>query len=201
MANIKLYVYIEAHGPKKQHGAFGWVLEYIRPNGDPLTKTGTGARNDTCDRYLALEAISEAMERLNTACEVEIIMDPVYMAETFPTAWEQGWIDQWRESDWKNAKGKDIYRADLWKRCDAALCNHSVTFKRLYGDNPYKNWIYSEINRVVCSNNNVSVGSIKTETAEKQNKVIVTGDVSCSNHGVCGNSEKTENQQISITGN
>lgn len=168
MREINLYIVITAHGPKKQDGAYGWVLESIRENGepDPRTKSGIGIRENTIDRDLALEAVAESLGHLNTECLVHIHLDPAYMAKTFPTFWDNGWVSRWEENGWRTAKGDEVKNAHLWKNCLSALRGNSVVYARPSDGNPYKAWILSEINRALRGKINDSGISRKSETAE-----------------------------------
>ena len=158
MSEVNLYIFITAHGPRKQDGAFAWVLELIRQNGDPDPRTlsGVGVRQMATDRQLVLEAITQALSRMSKPCEVTVILDPAYLAETIPTPWEQGWVDRWEANGWKTAQGQDVKNADLWKSALAVLRNHHAVFTKIRGYNTYKNWALTEIDRALQNNSGVS---------------------------------------------
>ena len=149
MKRVNLYIGITAHGPRRQHGAFGWVLELIRDDGtaSPHTRNGFGVREDTNDRELTLEALAEALDRFTEPCEINIIFSQKYMAETFPTAWLNGWVDKWKANGWKNSKGQEIARADIWERAEAALCKHQAFFCPPSTHNSFAVWITEEAER------------------------------------------------------
>ena len=176
MIPVNLYVFISAHGPRKQDGAYGWVLEYIRANGEPDSRTlhGIGIRQQTVDRALVLEAITEALGRLSKPCDVTIFLDPAYLAETIPTPWEQGWVDRWEANGWLTAQGQEVKNADLWKNALAVLRNNHAVFTKIQGYNSYKNWIYSQIDHAVRNSYAVLAESGNSEPAENKNFVKIT---------------------------
>ena len=147
MKEVNLYIGITAHGPRKQDGAYGWVLELVRAGGSPYTKEGFGVREDVTDRDLALEALAEALEHFTEPCSINILLSPSYMAETFPTPWTEGWVQKWKENGWKNSKGKEIVHADLWEKAEAALRKHEAVFCPKGVKNSYANWISDETKR------------------------------------------------------
>lgn len=149
MKEVNLYITVTAYGPRRQHGAFGWLLELVRDNGttSPSTRNGFGVRENAYDRVLALEALAEALDHFMEPCVINIIFAQKYMAEVFPAPWENGWVQKWKEDGWKNSKGKEISRADLWKKAELALRKHQAVFKPPNTPNPFAVWLTEEAER------------------------------------------------------
>ena len=171
MNRVNLYIGVLSHGVRKQNGAYGWVLESVRENGerDPRTIDNIAVRENVTDRDLVLEAIAESLGRLNTSCEVTVYLDPEYLVEVFPTPWQQGWVDEWEKNGWKTSKGADVKNADLWKKAAPVLRRNFVDYKKTSAMNSYRNWIYSEMKSALRRNYGDCGDSEKSEAAENKN--------------------------------
>ena len=167
---INLYIAIQAHGPRRRDGTYIWLLERIKENGvpDPRTLHQMGTRENTIDRDLVMEAIVEALDRVREGNEVTIILHPMYLAETIPAPWKNGWVDSWEKSGWKNAKGDEIENAVLWKKCKAALNSKNAIFGQRYAGNAYKDWMISQLKAVSNSKNAICDDSAATKPHEQR---------------------------------
>lgn len=148
MKKVNLYIAIGAHGPRRQHSIYGWILEQVLSNGaSGGTLNKFGDCEDTTDREACLIALNEALGRFIEPCEIDIFISPEYEAEEFPTPWEQGWVDKWEAAGWKNSNGKEIVKAEAWQNAKNALQKHSYTFRGPKEKNSYKQWLTDEINK------------------------------------------------------
>ena len=68
---VNLYIETDLHGPRRQDGTVMYLLE-------AQTSKGTGTRDkiipipDTTEHHLVLEALEEALGRINQSCQVEV---------------------------------------------------------------------------------------------------------------------------------
>lgn len=72
-----------------------------------------------------LQALIEAVKVLRVPCLVTVRTDSEYLLEPF----RQGWIQNWEQNSWKNAKGKTVRNAEQWQQARKALARHSVRFR------------------------------------------------------------------------
>lgn len=72
-----------------------------------------------------LQALIEAVKVLQVPCLVTVRTDLEYVLEPF----RQGWVQNWEQHEWKNAKGKTVRNAEQWQQARKALAGHSVRFR------------------------------------------------------------------------
>ena len=79
LKTVNLYIETDLHGPRRQDGTVMYLLE-------AQTSKGTGTRDkiipipDTTEHHLVLEALEEAMGRINQSCQVDVWLQDHYIA-------------------------------------------------------------------------------------------------------------------------
>lgn len=106
-------------------GAGGWAALLMYGE---HTKELSGGHKNTTNNQMELTAAIEALEALNTACEVELYTDSTYLKNGITN-----WIHNWKRKGWKNAKGKPVKNKELWLRLDAATQRHTIQWKWVKG--------------------------------------------------------------------
>lgn len=71
-----------------------------------------------------LRAAIEGFRALNRPCMVDVYTRSEYVVEPF----RNGWIGNWEKHGWKNAKGKEVRNAELWKELRKVTAPHSVRY-------------------------------------------------------------------------
>lgn len=71
-----------------------------------------------------IQAVIAAFRTLNRPCMVNVYSSSEYIVEPF----RNGWIKNWEKNGWKNAKGKEVRNAELWKELRRAAAPHSVRY-------------------------------------------------------------------------
>ena len=69
-------------------------------------------RQATSKQSNALEAMIAALKVLKTPCMVSIYSDEDYITAAF----QNGWINDWANHEWKNKKGREIRNAEQWQQ-------------------------------------------------------------------------------------
>lgn len=69
-------------------------------------------------------AVTDAFKALNRPCMVDIFTRSEYIVEPF----RNGWINNWEKNEWRNAKGKTVRNAELWKALRTEMERHAVRF-------------------------------------------------------------------------
>ncbi|MCM1039825.1 MAG: hypothetical protein NC434_10925 [Ruminococcus sp.] len=140
MQEVDLYVYTTVKGPRKQKGAYTYVLE-------TMTSKGAATRSNTCvmdgvtEHQAYLLVLAAGMKRLNKHCKLVIHIDSVFIASCV-----EKWLGTWRKNDWRNAKGQQIAHVKEWKELASMLDVHETRF--VVGEkNTYSDWLKSEAER------------------------------------------------------
>jgi len=106
-------------------GPGGWaaILEY---NGKQ--KELSGGEAATTNNRMELMAAISALEALRRPCTVELHTDSKYLRDGISK-----WIHSWKRNGWRTAEKTPVRNAELWKRLDAALQNHMISWHWVRG--------------------------------------------------------------------
>ena len=114
----KVDVYIDATASKY------WAsLEFEDQEGTVHARKIDKERDGTVNGNLIV-AITEAFRILNRPCMVDIHTRSEYIVEPF----KNGWINNWEKHEWRNAKGRIVRNAELWKELRDEMERHAVRF-------------------------------------------------------------------------
>jgi ribonuclease HI len=86
---------------------------------------------------MELMAVIKALEALKEKCEVYIHSDSSYVINAF----NQNWIKDWENKNWKNSQKKEVLNKDLWQKLIELTNKHIVYFIKVKGhsDDEYNN--------------------------------------------------------------
>lgn len=126
--------------PRESAGVIGYVVEVPTSRG-PATFSNFHKIFATKNQAQIM-ALNMALARIKKmTLTFSIYADFDYLAAGF----SQGWIDQWRENGWKNAKGEVVKNASLWQETLILLNGNGVMMHP--GESKYKKWLESEVER------------------------------------------------------
>lgn len=142
---VTVYVESGIRGPARRSGAGTWLVEYIRKDGTPETRPVDPADAvtwlpDTTQAALELYMLIDALSILTKPCSVRINTECEHILNVF----ENGWLEKWKESDWKTAKGKPVANAELWQQLSEYIDVHEDVLVEK-GENSYRNIMHIEI--------------------------------------------------------
>ena len=142
---VTVYVESGIRGPARRSGAGTWLVEYIRKDGTPETRPVDQADAvtwlpDTTQAALELHMLIDALSILTKPCSVRINTECEHILNVF----ENGWLEKWKESDWKTAKGKPVANAELWQQLSEYIDVHEDVLVEK-GENSYRNIMHIEI--------------------------------------------------------
>lgn len=142
---VTVYVESSIRGPARRSGAGTWLVEYIRKDGTPETRPVDPADAvtwlpDTTQAALELNMLIDALSILTKPCSVRINTECEHILNVF----ENGWLEKWKESDWKTAKGKPVANAELWQQLSEYIDVHEDVLVEK-GENSYRNIMQMEI--------------------------------------------------------
>lgn len=122
------------NGAKENIGAIGIVLIY--PKKDYMKEYHEAYKNTTNNK-MELLAVIEGLKMLKEPCKVVIHSDSAYVVNAF----NQNWIDNWRQKGWTRGKSGELKNKELWKELYELIKIHDVEFKKVKGhaDNQYNN--------------------------------------------------------------
>lgn len=111
-------------------GPGGWGALLIARDGDIVVKERTlkGGEPDTTNNRMELLAAITALETLDRATALTIVTDSSYVKDGITS-----WIHGWKKRGWKTAAKKPVKNEDLWRRLDAAVARHDVSWEWVKG--------------------------------------------------------------------
>lgn len=142
--------------PNPGFGAWAVLLMFQRESGEVVRKELTGYNSDTTNNQMELTAAIQALEALNTACEVDFYTDSTYLKNGV-TKWMKGWLkNNWRTSAYQpDGKGgvrivptRPVENQKLWKRLHTAIQSHRIHWHwvRGHADDENNNYVDKLVN-------------------------------------------------------
>lgn len=119
MPEVRIFIVDSWNGPAKRDGVAEWILEYMK-DGEPETEEGFIHLKAGTQPQGVLMALINAFHVLDALAKKNILESPhTVRAYTDCThvsaAVRNGWPLQWQETGWRNARGKPVRNAALWK--------------------------------------------------------------------------------------
>ena len=111
-------------------GPGGWAF-LLRHAASGTEKEGSGGEPRTTNNRMELLGVIRGLETLNTRTRVEVLTDSQYVSKGCTE-----WMPGWKKRGWKRKVGRKlepVKNEELWKRLDALLAEHDVTFTWLRG--------------------------------------------------------------------
>lgn len=105
-------------------GGWGCVLIY-----KGYQKEFSGYEAETTNNRMELTAVIEGLKKLKEPCKVDLYTDSAYVCNAFVN----GWIDSWKNNNFKTANNKPVQNLDLWQQL-LSLCDiHNIDFHKVKG--------------------------------------------------------------------
>ncbi len=101
-------------------GPGGWGV-LLRMRG--VEKELSGGDRRTTNNRMELMAAIRGLEALKRPVRVRLTTDSTYLKNGITK-----WIDTWKQRGWKTAAKKPVKNQDLWRRLEAAMAPHEVTW-------------------------------------------------------------------------
>lgn len=101
------------------------------------SKKISGGEAETTNNRMELAAVINALLALKSPSRVTLYSDSAYVVNAF----NQKWIENWLNSDWKTSGKKPVQNKDLWLKLIELTKNHQVKFIKIKGhaDNAFNN--------------------------------------------------------------
>ncbi len=110
-------------------GGYGTILQYVDTKGVLHEREYTEGFADTTNNRMELMGVIIGLEALTKPCEVLVISDSKYVTDAF----NQHWIDTWKQKNWRQGTSNPVKNIDLWQRLLEAMEGHKVTFTWVKG--------------------------------------------------------------------
>ncbi len=120
--NVNIYIETAYKGPAKRRTAGAWMVEYTLRSGRPVTRGGILYTDMGTENEMTLMLIRKAFSILTKTCCVRVFTRCTHVLNTM----QNMWLWQWQKNSWRNAKGKLVNNADMWRQC-ALLIEHHMT--------------------------------------------------------------------------
>ena len=105
-------------------GGWGCILEY---NGN--TKEISGYDPCTTNNQMELTAVISGLKALKEPCDVDIYSDSAYVINAF----NQKWINNWQNNNWRTADKKEVKNVELWKTLLQLCETHNIVWHKVKG--------------------------------------------------------------------
>ena len=142
MDRVNIYTCTEQKGLCRCSRAAGYILELEREGRAPVTLTDFTVIGDATNNQADLRALTAALERMTKPSELCIYETSRYVAAGYTC----GWVKEWKKSGWQTKQGKPVSNAEDWKRLDALLSRHVVSWF-LTDHHPYADWLEREVKK------------------------------------------------------
>ncbi len=141
---VNIYITTSIRGPAKRKGGYGYVIEFIKKDGSPITRSEVGYEIEGTENKLVLTALKSALKRLTKSCSILVFTKCEHILSSF----KNGWIFEWEKNDWTNARGVKLSNWELWKDISELSTLHEISFASSGATNPYAMWISENIKKV-----------------------------------------------------
>jgi ribonuclease HI len=102
-----------------------------------IEKVISGFEKDTTNNRMELLAVINGLKALKEPCEVDLYSDSQYVVDAF----NQGWINNWKNNGFKTSNKKEVKNVDLWTILLELNDIHKINFIKVKGhaDNEFNN--------------------------------------------------------------
>ncbi len=112
MFRINIYTMTDIKGPRRRDGFYTYVAEMPTEKGPATWGIYPKEIEGATENRAELTALTEALETIKKDSELDIYTESFHIA----SALKEGWLKEWQDNGWKNAKGKEISNRDLWQK-------------------------------------------------------------------------------------
>ena len=102
-----------------------------------IEKVISGFEKDTTNNRMELLAVINGLKALKEPCEIDLYSDSQYVVDAF----NQGWINNWKNNGFKTSNKKEVKNVDLWTILLELNDIHKINFIKVKGhaDNEFNN--------------------------------------------------------------
>ncbi|MDH3230249.1 MAG: ribonuclease HI [Alphaproteobacteria bacterium] len=124
MAKERVKIFTDgACGGNPGPGGWGAILRW-----KGAEKEMSGGARDTTNNRMEMMAAIRALESLKREVLADLYTDSTYLRDGITK-----WLPAWKANGWKTAAKKPVKNQDLWRRLEAALADHEVSWHWVKG--------------------------------------------------------------------
>lgn len=142
MDNVNVYLMTSIKGPRRRNGIGGYILECER-DPEPATLTDFIEIENESESGAEVTLLAAALKRIKKPCALSIYTDSQYIA----TAILAGWLDNWQQNGFKNAKGEQIPLSEKWQEIAERLNASELREVYLKRQHSYRVYLDHEVGR------------------------------------------------------
>lgn len=139
---VNIYIYHTIRGPGKKKGAYAYVLE-TEIDKKIVTVEDVNLLEPITEHKAELEILLKTLKRLRKTCDVLVIGANDYIRQGFET-----WLDNWKATNWLNAKGKEVANKELWQQVDTFRDTYNIKICEP-SQHEYMYWMKNETERIL----------------------------------------------------
>lgn len=138
---VNIYTHTDIRGLKKKDGNAWYIIETETSKGP--ANVGDKIHLEQCtEKQAELTALLAAVRRIRGECEIHIYTDSSFVA----AGWTVGWIEGWKEKDWKTRKGEPVAHCEIWQELEQLTSAHELIF-HVKEHHSYSEWFNFENRR------------------------------------------------------
>lgn len=143
LRHVDIYITHNIRGFKSKNGMYGYMLAYMKKNGDLKTVEDYGIVGETTQNSIILTAMEKALSRMTEAADITIYQDSMYIANMFTSKT----IERWKKNGFMNAKNEKIVDFTKWERV-SELCEKHVVKVEHYIHHSFTDYITGKITKM-----------------------------------------------------
>lgn len=119
-----------------------YIVEFIKKNGDPVTRTKVSSGNYT-RLSMSLRALIGGVSILNSPARIKVFTSNTIIRNAI----KNDWMHKWKDAGWKNNKGQQVTCAGLWQYLEKITGEHELINADESEVNSYHSWALDEIEK------------------------------------------------------
>ena len=145
---VHIYIETDSTSPRTMSRNYGYVLECVHL-GKPKTRAGFGRTEGSWNKAV-LQALLEALGRLNRPCEVHI-----HAMNEYVLCMLEKNLEHWAAMGFIGSKGKPVANREEWEKLWQLGQEHLLlTEPAGPGRHEYSRWLLDEMGRRSCESGN-----------------------------------------------
>ena len=117
-------------------------MEFIKQNGEPVTRTKISSGNYS-RLSMTLRALIGGVSILNSPTRIKVFTSNTIIKNAI----KNDWMHKWKDAGWKNNKGQQVTCAGLWNYLEKITSDHELIVADETEVNSYHSWALDEIEK------------------------------------------------------
>lgn len=132
---MKINIYTDGAAKDNPNGPGGYaaILQFTDSQGVIHEKEISAGYDKTTNNRMELMGVIAALEILKRPCEIDLFTDSQYITNSM----NKGWLENWKNNEWRNSANKPVKNRELWERLIAAAEPHKITWVWIKGHNKH----------------------------------------------------------------